>query len=174
MKFDLKESINILDRTPQVLTNLLSGLPKEWINNNEGKDTWSPFDIIGHLIHGEKTDWMPRLKIILSEAESKQFIPFDRFAQFEHSKGKSIDHLLKEFAQLRKQNLKELKSINITESTLEMTGIHPEFGAVTLTQLLSTWVIHDLSHINQITRVMAKNYKEEAGPWKRYISIIKD
>lgn len=173
MKFDLSKSTLILERTPTVLNSLLSDLPDHWILPNEGEETWSPYDVIGHLVHGEKTDWISRAKIILSEGTDKSFKPFDRFAQFEESKGKSINQLLDDFNVLRKNNLTELKSLNITEQQLQLEGRHPEFGVVTLRQLLSTWVAHDLGHIAQISRVMAKQYVDEVGPWKAYLGILK-
>lgn len=172
MRFNLTESIEILSRTPSVFRGLLSGLSDEWIKNNEGGDTWSPYDIIGHLIHGEKTDWIPRAKIIVNKQADKVFEPFDRFAQFENSKGKSLEELLTEFEALRKVNIEALKSMQLTEELLNQTGIHPDLGEATLKQLLATWTIHDLSHINQMTRVMMQNYKEEVGPWKAYISLL--
>ena len=162
----------MLTRTPGVIEKLLSGLPEAWIKTNEGPDTWSPYDIVGHLIQGEKTDWIPRVQIILNDGEDKTFAPFDRFAQFEASKGKSLEQLLEEFAWLRKQNVKTLQSMQLHNQKLEKTGMHPDLGVVTLSQLLATWVAHDLSHINQMSRVMARFYKEEAGPWKAYISIL--
>jgi hypothetical protein len=171
MLFNIKESLKILERTPGILENLLSGLDEEWIFSNEGKDTWSPYDVIGHLIHGEKTDWIPRMKFILNE-KNKQFIPFDRFAQFENSKGKTMAELLGEFKRLRIENLRILREINFNEEMLIRTGIHPEFGIVTLRQLLATWVVHDLGHLGQISRVMAKQYEEEIGPWVKYFSIF--
>lgn len=172
MTFNLNDSINLLSRTPGTLSTLLKGLPTAWTHTNEGENTWSPFDILGHLIHGEKTDWIPRARIILGHAEDKTFEPFDRFAQFENSKGKSLEELLQEFSSLRQANIEVLKQMNIDAQKLDRTGIHPEFGTVTLKQLLATWVVHDLSHINQMTRVMAKNYGDEAGPWTKYISIL--
>jgi DinB superfamily len=171
MLFNINESLKILERTPGILENLLTGLDEEWIFSNEGKDTWSPYDVIGHLIHGEKTDWIPRMKIILNE-ENKQFIPFDRFAQFENSKGKTMTELLGEFKRLRTENLRILGEISLTEEKLDRKGIHPEFGEVTLRQLLATWVVHDLGHLCQISRVMAKQYGGEIGPWVKYFSIF--
>lgn len=173
MKFNLSKSILILERTPTVLNSLLRDLPNDWTSPNEGADTWSPYDVIGHLVHGEKTDWLTRTKIILSKGDHKNFEPFDRFAQFEDSKGKSINQLLDEFRSLREDNLAELQSLNITELQLELKGKHPEFGTVTLNELLSTWVAHDLGHIAQISRVMAKQYEDEVGPWKAYLGILK-
>lgn len=172
MKYTLSDAIAILERTPAVLDRLLRDLPGAWTSPNEGPDTWSAFDVIGHLIHGEKTDWIPRARLILSDAMDKRFEPFDRFAQFENSKGKTLSQLLGEFASLRAENLNTLKSWNLQEFDLEKTGIHPAFGAVTLRQLLATWVTHDFTHIGQIARVMAKQYKEEVGPWVQYIGIL--
>ncbi len=174
MVFNMDESFEILERTPQVLEKLLAGLNDNWISNNEGENTWSPYDVIGHLIHGEKTDWIPRMMIILDEKENKRFEPFDRVAQFEESRGKSLKQLLHEFKALRIGNLKILKSHNFSEGILKKKGIHPEFGEVTLQQLLATWVVHDLAHLCQISRVMAKQYGEEIGPWIKYFSIFKN
>lgn len=172
MEFNLNKSVEILDRTPQVLKTFLTGLSVEWIVTNEGDETWSPYDVIGHLIHGEKTDWLVRANLILSDKVDKTFAPFDRFAQFEESKGKNISELLNEFQALRAKNLSELKSKNITLEGLKKTGVHPTFGNVTLEQLLSTWVAHDLGHIAQIARVMAKQYKDEVGPWREFLPIL--
>lgn len=174
MKFDLNSSVEILERTPGVLHTYLSGLSKDWVQANEGPDTWSPFDIVGHLIHGEKTDWIPRLKIILNDQLHKPFDSFDRYAQFENSKGKSLEFLLEEFSNLRNQNLTLLKSLNLTEEDLNLKGVHPELGQVSLRALLATWVTHDLGHIAQISRVMAKQYRHEVGPWLAYISILNE
>ena len=173
MKFSLDQAVEILSQTPVTLRSLLSGLSAPWINNNEGVQTWSPFDVVGHLIHGERTDWMPRLKIILELGESRPFDPFDRFAQFEASKGKSLSELLETFATLRRQNLAMLKQLNLTSEHFKLKGTHPDFGPVTLGQLLATWVVHDLDHISQIARVMAKQYVDEVGPWVSYLSILK-
>lgn len=172
MKFDLQKSIEILERTPLVLTSMLNGISKEWLHTNEGKDTWSPYDIIGHLIVGEKTDWVVRAKIILSDLEDKQFVPFDRFAQLQAKQDIPIAELLAEFTLLRKDNLIALKSLYITQEDIKRKGIHPELGDVTLSELLATWTAHDLGHINQIARVMAKQYKNEVGPWKAYLKIV--
>jgi len=173
MEFELKKAILILQRTPAVIRNLLIDLPSDWINKNEGENTWSPYDIVGHLIHGETTDWMVRAEIILGSDADKLFESFDRFAQFENSRGKSLDQLLDEFEKLRIDNLKRLSVMNPSRTHLSSEGIHPEFGPVTLKQLLSTWVVHDLGHISQIARVMAKQYKTEVGPWLEYIGILK-
>lgn len=172
MQFDLTKSLEILDRTPATLDAMLSGLAEEWITSNEGKDTWSPYDIIGHLIHGEKTDWIPRLEIILSDQEDKQFEAFDRFAQFEASKGKNLRQLLHEFKILRERNVEQLRSKKLTHEELSRIGMHPVFGEVSLSQLLSTWVVHDLNHIAQLSRVMAVQYKDEVGPWIRFLRIL--
>jgi hypothetical protein len=172
MTFNINSAIEILERTPRVLTSMLDGLSHEWINNNEGEQTWSPFDVVGHLIHGEKTDWMVRAEIILSGREPKTFKPFDRFAQFEQSKGKTLTQLLEEFQYLRMKNLTVLKSKSLSPHDFKKTGIHPTFGEVTLEQLLSTWVAHDLGHIAQISRVMAKQYKNEVGPWNAYLPVL--
>ena len=171
MHFNLTKTLEILERTPTVLHDLLSGLSDDWVMNNEGEDTWSPYDIIGHLNHGERTDWMPRLEIILHK-DDKKFIPYDRFAQVRESEGKNLQQLLTKFTEIRKNNIEKLKSENITEEDLDKTGIHPEFGDITLRQLLATWTIHDLTHIAQITRVMAKQYKEAIGPWTKYFRVI--
>ena len=172
MEYAIDKALPILEKTPALLKLWLQGLSDEWIVNNEGGDTWSVYDVVGHLIHGERTDWMARIRKTLSDTD-KEFVPFDRFAQFNESKGKTLDQLLDEFATIRKQNLEEFRSLNISEQVLSKTGIHPSFGTVTLRQLLSTWVAHDLSHIAQIARVMAKQYKEEVGPWVEYLSIMK-
>lgn len=174
MNFTINKSIEILERTPQVLTTLLLDLSLAWTSANEGGETWSAFDIVGHLIHGEKTDWIPRAKIILSNNKNKAFESYDRFAQFEESKGKSLKYLLDEFNMLRKENIDFLKSLNIKDEQLDEKGIHPAFGEVTLRQLLATWVAHDLNHIAQIARVMAKQYKEEVGPWVAYLKVLKE
>jgi hypothetical protein len=174
INFNLKEAIEILERTPTVLISLLSGLSERWIYNNEGGESWNPFDIIGHLIHGEKKDWILRAKIILEKGEEKPFEPFDRFAQFKDSEGKTLNGLLEEFAKLRNENIDVLKKLNLDENDFNKKGIHPEFGKVTLRQLLSTWVVHDLSHIKQISRVMAKQYKSEIGPWGTYLPVINE
>jgi|ERR1051326_2394799 uncharacterized damage-inducible protein DinB len=171
MKFSIAYSISVLERTPNILKEMLDGLQDEWIFNNEGKDTWSPYDVMGHLIHGEKTDWIPRMEIILSDKADKKFVPFDRFAMMNAEK-KPLNELLEEFKTLREQNLEILSSKKLSEKDLLKTGIHPEFGEVTLKQLLGTWVAHDLGHIAQISRVMAKQYKEEAGPWVKYLRVL--
>lgn len=172
MGFNYKKSLEILYRTPDVLEQLLSGLSLDWYSHNEGENTWSPYDILGHLIHGEKTDWLERTEIILSTAADKTFIPFDRFAQMGGSNEKPMATLLQEFRELRFANLAKLKLLQIADKDLEKTGIHPELGEVSLQQLLASWVVHDLGHIAQISRVMAKQYKEEVGPWIAYLGIL--
>ena len=172
MQFDIHKSIEILSRTPAVIETLLQGLSADWIDANEGPETWSPFDVVCHLIHGEKTDWITRMELILSDKTNKTFEPFDRFAQFEESKGKSLAQLLSEFKELRKKNIQFLLSKQITSADLRRTGNHPAFGSVTLEQLLATWVAHDLGHIAQISRVMAKQYKEAVGPWKQFLPVL--
>jgi hypothetical protein len=170
--FDLNKSIEILERTPSVITDMLRGLSEEWVSQNEGGDTWSPYDIVGHLIHGEKTDWIARMNIILSDAPDKKFQPFDRFAQIRDSQGKTISQLLDSFQSLREQNLQVLRSLNLTTEDLSKEGIHPAFGVVTLSQLLATWVVHDLNHMAQIVRVMAVQYRSAVGPWVPYVRIL--
>ena len=172
MEFNLKLAIEILERTPKTVRCLLENLSPEWILENEGPDTWSPFDVVGHLIHGEKTDWISRARIILEQGGNKTFERFDRFAQFRESQGKTLSQLLDEFERLRSKNLETLLAFQLTENQLAMKGVHPSFGPVTLRQLLSTWVAHDLGHIAQITRVMAKQYKEEVGPWVEYLPVL--
>ena len=173
MQFDLDRSIQLLSRTPATLHQLLHGLNDEWTTPNEGPETWSPYDIIGHLIHGEKTDWIHRARIILSDDRDKTFQPFDRFAQFEASKGKSLVQLLEEFQSLRVSNLNTLQSWEISASDFQKEGEHPALGKVTLANLLSSWVVHDLGHIHQICRVMAKQYTHEVGPWIEYLGVLK-
>ncbi len=171
--FDLKKPIEILERTPVVLKHILQDISVEWSHANEGSETWSAFDVIGHLIHGEKTDWIPRIEIILSESPDKNFIPFDRFAQSTENQNKTLSQLLDQFEKIRKINLEKLKSKNITQDDLNKKGIHPAFGEVSLRQLIATWAVHDLNHISQITRVMAFQYKKQVGPWIEYLRILK-
>ena len=172
--FNINEAIQILETTPGVLNALLRNLPEGWADSHEGPDTWSPYDIVGHLIHGEKTDWIPRMQMILDEGSSKPFPDFDREAQFRDSKGKSLFQLLDRFEELRKKNISELKRQKLTEADFSKTGLHPDFGEVTLQQLLSTWVVHDLGHLRQIARVLAKQYKEEIGPWAEYLPVVSE
>lgn len=172
MDFNLKAGIAILERTPGTLRALLAGLPPAWTDATEGPDTWSPYVIVGHLIHGERTDWIPRAQIILAQKPERRFEPYDRFAQFRESEGKSLASLLDEFAQLRAANVAMLVGWNLTDTQLQLEGEHPEFGQVTLRQLLATWVAHDLSHVAQTTRVMAKQYREAVGPWRAYLPVM--
>ncbi len=172
MTFELNHAISLLERTPGVLKSLLSGLGGEWTSSNEGKDTWSPFDVVGHLIHGENTDWLVRTQRILEHGSKIPFEPYDRFAQFQNSKGKSLETLLNEFEVLRDNNLKKLKSLNLSKDDFERKGMHPALGEVALSQLLSAWVVHDMGHISQIVRVLAKQYKDEVGPWTQYLTIL--
>lgn len=172
MNFSLSKSIEILERTPDVLIAMLQNVSTDWTSTNEGGETWSVYDVIGHLIEGEKTDWIPRMEIILSDKKDKTFEPFDRFAQFEERKGESVAQLLDEFKRLRKKNIEQLRSKKLTDSSGEEKGVHPVFGEITLSQLLSTWTVHDLNHIGQIARVMAKQYKTEVGPWVEYLRIL--
>ena len=172
MDFELQHAIEILSSTPSTLDSMLRTLPESWLSQNEGPETWSPHDIVGHLIHGEETDWIPRAKIILEDGEARPFEPFDREAMFEKSKGKSIAELLDTFAARRKESLHELNELNLTPALLEKRGKHPELGVVTMKQLLATWVVHDLSHVRQIVRVMAKQYRDNVGPWRAYLSIL--
>ena len=172
MEVQLEHVKAILRRTPSTLNLLLQDLPEPWLMNNEGPDTWSPYDVVGHLIHGEETDWIPRAKIILEDGESRAFTPFNREGMFEKSKGKSIDELLNTFARLRAESLRQLDELNLRPEMLEKRGLHPELGSVTLSQLLATWVVHDLSHIGQIVRVMSKQYGDTVGPWKAYLPVL--
>ena len=172
MEFDLTAGIAVLERTPATLRAMLGGLPPVWADATEGPETWSPYVIVGHLIHGERTDWIPRAQIILAQGAERRFTPYDRFAQFRESEGKSLADLLDELARLRADNLATLAGWRLTGAQLELTGEHPEFGAVTLRQLLATWVAHDLGHIAQTARVMAKQYRDAIGPWRAYLPIV--
>jgi hypothetical protein len=171
MECNLEHTIEVLEATPKTLSSLLAGLSETWLGSNEGPDTFSPRDVLGHLIHGEEDDWIPRTKIILERGESQPFKPFDRFAFREKYKGKSLDELLEVFESLRAKNLELLMTLKIQPHQLLLKGTHPELGTVTLGQLLATWAVHDLGHIAQIVRVMAKQYKDAVGPWKKYISL---
>lgn len=172
MDFDVSAGIAVLERTPRTLGAMLAGLAPSWTDATEGPETWSPYVIVGHLIHGEKTDWIPRAKIILAQGAERRFTPYDRFAQFRESQGKSLADLLAEFAQLRAANVATLTQWRLTDDELALEGEHPEFGAVSLRQLLSTWVAHDLGHIAQAARVMAKQYREAVGPWRAYLPVL--
>ena len=170
--FVLDEAMAVLSRTPATLDALLRGLPDAWINANEGGDTWSAFDVVGHLIHGEETDWIPRARIILQHGASRPFEKFDRLAQFELSAGLTIDTLLDEFAEFRQRSLDELRAFHLSDADLDRPGLHPELGSVTLRQLLATWMAHDLDHVMQISRVLGRQYTDEVGPWKAYLRVI--
>ena len=172
MDFDLPNGVAVLERTPRTLRAMLDGLAPTWTDATEGPDTWSPYVIVGHLIHGERTDWIPRAKLILAQGAERRFTPYDRFAQFTESKGKSLANLLDEFTTLRAANLVTLAEWRLTERQLALEGEHPAFGAVTLRQLLATWVAHDLGHIAQTARVMARQYREAIGPWRAYLPIM--
>jgi DinB superfamily len=172
VNFDLQHGISILERTPNVLRSLLSDLSDDWTRPNEGPETWSPFDNVGHLIGAEETDWMRRARIIRKQGSDRRFPPFDRLGHVRAVEGKTLGQLLDRFATLRAENLAELASWKLGPADLRLTGEHPEFGSVTLEQLLSTWVVHDLGHIAQISRVMAKQYREAVGPWKAYLPVL--
>jgi hypothetical protein len=167
------DAVAILSRTPKLLDTWLREMPDIWAKRNEGKDTWNAFDIVGHLISGERTDWVPRLRIILEHGEAQTFDSFDRFAQEKESKGKTLDQCLDEFAQLRKENLAALKELKLQPNDLERRGMHPALGAVTLSQLVATWAVHDLTHIHQLSRALAWQYRDEVGPWSAYLGVLK-
>lgn len=169
----LDDAVAILERTPAILNAWLEGMPETWTRATEGDGTWSPYDVIGHLIHGERTDWIPRARHILA-GERRPFEPFDRMAQFAESEGKSLHELLAIFADARRENVTALAGMNLTDEALDRRGLHPELGEVTLGQLLAAWVVHDLDHVAQIARTMAKVYTEATGPWSLYLSILKD
>ena len=168
----LDEAVALLARTPSTLDSWLRGLPEGWLTANEGVDTWSPVDILGHLVHGERTDWLPRVQRLLAHGESLPFDPFDRFGQFTTLQGRTVADLLDDFAALRAASLRQLREARLTLDDLDRTGRHPDFGVVTLRQLLATWVAHDLDHVSQIARVMARQYSDEVGPWREYLRII--
>jgi uncharacterized damage-inducible protein DinB len=174
MEFQLDQTIEVLERTPGALRCLLGDLSEPWVSCNEGTDTWTAFDIVGHLIHGEESDWIGRLQIILEHGESRTFNPFDRFAHFQKSKGKSLADLLEAFAALREENLRTLKELDLQPEQLKRHGTHPELGSVTARQLLATWAVHDLGHVAQIARVMAKRYSDDVGPWRAYLRVLRD
>ena len=172
MDFELTSGVAVLERTPHVLRAMLEGLTPAWIDADEGPETWSPYVIVGHLVHGERTDWIPRARIILTQGAQRHFTPYDRFAQFRESQGKSLADLLDEFARLRRDNMAMLAGWHLTDAQLALEGEHPEFGRVTLRQLLATWVAHDLGHVAQAARVMAKQYREAVGPWRMYLPVM--
>jgi len=172
MGHNLDHTVRLLARTPAVLDALLRDLPQTWTSRNEGENTWSAFDIVGHLIHGERTDWMMRAKMILQFGETHAFEPFDRWGQVRESEGKSLGELLDEFARLRRENLIELRALDLRPEDLDRRGRHPALGVVTLSELLATWAAHDLTHLHQISRVMAHQYQEAVGPWSQYLGVL--
>jgi hypothetical protein len=172
VSLDLGETLDLLARTPTVLDTLLRGTSASWHAVNEGPDTWSAYDVVGHLIHAEETDWVPRARIILEEGEARPFEPFDRFAQLNRFAGWPLAQLLDRFAEIRRANLGLVRGWNLTEAQLDLPGRHPELGPVTLRQLLATWAVHDLNHLAQVARVMAKRYTDAVGPWRAYLSIL--
>lgn len=172
MELNLDNTISLLARTPAALNALLRDLPDAWTLKNEGGETWNAFTVVGHLIHGERTDWIPRAQMILQFGDTKTFIPFDRFAQFQESRGKSLPRLLDEFARLRDTNLEELRAMNLKPEDLDRRGRHPALGSVTLSQLLAAWAVHDLTHLHQISRIMAHQYREAVGPWSKFLGVL--
>jgi hypothetical protein len=172
MDFDLTDGIAVLERTPHTLRAMLAGLPPTWTDATEGPETWSPYVIVGHLVHGERADWMARARLILAQGPERRFTPYDRFAQFRESQGKPLTDLLDELDRLRAENLATLAGWRLTDAQLDLEGEHPEFGPVTLRQLLATWVAHDLGHVAQAARVMAKQYREAVGPWRAYLPVM--
>ena len=176
-EFNLADAVAVLTRTPATLDVLLRGMPNLWVRtnegrSNEGKETWSAFDIVGHLISGERTDWMPRARVILEKGEARPFDPFDRFEQERESRGKSLDQLLDEFARLRRENLAALQALNLQKEDFTRRGTHPSLGPVTLGELLATWAVHDLTHLHQLSRVMAHQYRDTVGPWSAYLGVL--
>jgi DinB family protein len=174
MDFNLDLSVDVLRRTPAVLGELLGGLAEPWVRGTEGPDTFSPFDVVGHLIDGEETDWIPRARIILARGADPRFAPYDRFRHRTRNVGRSLTSLLAEFAQLRNANLALLRSWGLTATELDLPGVHPSLGQVTLRQLLATWVVHDLGHLAQVARVMAKQYRAAVGPWMPFVPVLTD
>jgi hypothetical protein len=174
MEWNLDDGIRILARTPGTLRALLADLPEAWARSNEGADTFSPFDVVGHLIDGEETDWMDRARIILADGPNRTFTPYDRFRHRQRNLGRTLNSLLDEFARLRAANLEQLQGWRLTPAHLARTGQHPSLGPVTLRNLLATWVAHDLGHLAQVARVMAKQYRGEVGPWKAYLPVLTD
>jgi hypothetical protein len=173
MNFKINEAIELLERTPETLSHLLVGLSPGWLTCNEGDDTWNVLEVVTHLIECEKVNWIPRINIILTKGASYTFPPFDRFSHLKNKEEKNIEQLLLEFKQCREESLLTLKNKLKTITGFEQTALHPEFGSVRLRELLSTWAVHDLTHITQITRIMAKRYNEDVGPWKNYLGILK-
>jgi hypothetical protein len=172
MRFQLDDALAILSHTPAALDAMVRGLPEVWLHANEGPETWSPFDVVGHLVAGERTDWVTRLRLILEHGDKHPFEPFNRTAMFEESKGKTIAELLDTFATLRAQNLETVRALQLEPADFARRGMHPSLGSVTLEQLLATWVTHDMTHLVQISRVIAKQFKDEVGPWREYIGVL--
>lgn len=172
MEYTLDDTVSLLTRTPAALNVLLRDLPEIWTSRNEDGSTWSVFDVVGHLIHGERTDWMPRARMILQFGEARPFEPFDRFAQQREKQGKSLSELLDEFARLRSQSLNELKGLDLRPIDFERRGRHPALGVVTLSELLAAWAAHDLTHLHQISRIMAHQYRQAVGPWVKFLGVL--
>jgi hypothetical protein len=172
MQHNLPQTISLLSRTPATLNALLRDLPEAWTFRNEGENTWSPFDVVAHLIYGERTDWIPRAKIILQFGETRAFEPFDRAGHVPASRGKSLPQLLDEFARSRSESLDQLHALNLQPEDLARRGRHPAFGPVTLSQHLASWAAHDLTHLHQISRIMAHQYREAVGPWRAYLGVL--
>ncbi len=171
-EFNPVEAVAVLTRTPATLNALLRGLPSIWVRGTEGKDTWSAFDVMGHLVFAERSDWMPRVRIVLEDGEARPFDPFDRFAQLKESQGKSLEQLLDDFTRLRSENLAALHALNLQQEDLTRRGKHPALGVITLSQLLATWAVHDLTHLHQLSRVMAHQYRGVVGPWSAYLGVL--
>jgi hypothetical protein len=172
MEFSIDQTLALLARTPATLDALLRDLPEEWTHANEGPSTWSAFDVVGHLIHGEQTDWLVRTRLILEHGESRAFDKFDREAQFRESAGKTLPQLLDEFARLRAENLAALRALNIKPEQLALRGRHPALGTVTLSELLATWAVHDMNHVHQVARILAHQYRRSVGPWQQYLGVL--
>jgi hypothetical protein len=172
MDFDLQTSVALLERTPRVLNALLGGLPSELTGASEGPGTWSPYDVLGHLIYGERTDWLPRIRVILEYGAGRPFEPFDREAMFKASAGKLCDQLLTEFSELRAANIDALRGLRLETQQLDLPGLHPALGPVSLRQLLAAWTAHDQGHLVQICRTLARQYRQAVGPWREYISVL--
>lgn len=172
MEQDLQHTMTILARTPAVLNAWLRDLPEAWTRSNEGGDSWSAFDVLGHLVYAERNNWMPRAKVILESGESRPFADFDRLGQQRESQGKSLGQVLEEFSRLRAENLAHLRALNLQQQDLQRRGRHPALGVVTLSELLATWATHDLTHLHQITRVMAHQYREAVGPWNKFLGVL--
>ncbi len=173
MRFDLEQGLAILERTPGTLSSLLHGLNESWTASNEGPDSWSPFDVVGHLIDAEETNWLPRARVALGDSPDRRFLPFDRFRHLQTRDRQSLTERLDRFADLRAQSLAELRRLELGPTQFSRTAVHPEFGEVRLDQLLATWVVHDLTHLGQIARVMARQYTDAVGPWRAYLPILR-